>query len=398
MRRLFQATLLLLILLSPVVAESAQYTVLHSFSTVDNAINPFGTLVVDGPILYGTTSSQGTFFKLNTDGTNFQRLKTFTPSNVTGDFPTGALVQIGASIYGTALFGGSGGTGVAFKINTDATGFQVIHPFNSAIASPASGLTSDGSSLFGTSGFNTSDKGSVYRMNPDGSGFTSLKDFPNGTGPLSVPRLNESVLYGTTYAGGSNNKGIIYKLNTDGTDFTVLHDFAGGPNDGGNGWYGAMQLVGSTLYGTTLFGGASNNGTLFKIDTDGSNFEVLHSFAGGPNDGASPRAGLTLLGSTLYGMSTVGGSSNVGSIYSIALDGSNYQLIHSFNGANGSRPETGLVAQGNTLYGVTNTGGAKNGGVVFSLVVPEPSAWLLGAIGLAGFAMTAYRRRRPAAA
>jgi uncharacterized repeat protein (TIGR03803 family) len=55
------------------------------------------------------------------------------------------------------------------------------------------------------------------------------------------------------------------------------------------------------------------------MNTDGTGFGVLHSFAQAPVDGASPAYGdLTLSAdaSTLYGMTTYGGSANRGVVFS----------------------------------------------------------------------------------
>src|SRR5262245_54477821 len=85
--------------------------------------------------------------------------------------------------------------------------------------------------------------------------------------------------------------------------YTILHSFAGGSSDGnvGNTSGLSLALSGSVLYGTTYSGGTSNMGAIFKINTDGSGFSLLHSFAGGTADGREPFAGLTLVGSTLFG-------------------------------------------------------------------------------------------------
>ena len=61
----------------------------------------------------------------------------------------------------------------------------------------------------------------------------------------------------------------------------------------------------------TYAGGADGLGTIFSEDIDGTNFTLLHSFAGGPGDGANPIGDLLLSGSTLYGMTLRGGSSNL---------------------------------------------------------------------------------------
>ena len=89
-----------------------------------------------------------------------------------------------------------------------------------------------------------------------------------------------------------------------------------------------MLLSGNTLYGTTSTGGTFTNGTLFAINTDGSNFKSLYSFTGG-NDGSDPLADLVSAGSTLFGTTTKGGSAGNGTIFSFTLAGPPLAIAHS---------------------------------------------------------------------
>src|SRR5205814_591137 len=136
--------------------------------------------------------------------------------------------------------------------------------------------------------------GTLFKVQPDGSGFTVLKlfkaDSMDGANPFGVV-LTGSVLYGTTLYGGISNNGTIYKINTDGTGYTVLKRFAG--SDGANPAFATLILSGSVLHGATLYGGSSGYGTVFKMNTDGTGYSVLKNFTGG-NDGRYPNSALTL--------------------------------------------------------------------------------------------------------
>src|SRR5262245_42383197 len=113
-------------------------------------------------------------------------------------------------------------------------------------------------------------------------------------GPLV---LLSNTLYGTAYYSGNYYGGTIFKIKTDGSGFAVLRQFTRS-NDGASP-YGGLRLRGTTLYGTTAAGGASGNGTVFKIKPDGTDFAILKSFAG--SDGRFPYGELTWAGANLYG-------------------------------------------------------------------------------------------------
>ena len=126
-----------------------------------------------------------------------------------------------------------------------------------------------------------------------------------------------------TTEGGAGNNGMVFKMNVDGSGFTNLHDFAAGSGvSAGNGeypWYSGVTLSGTNLYGMTDLGGASGNGVIFRMNTDGTSYTNLHEFADGANDGKHPHGSLTLLGTTLYGMTYDGGTSNNGVVFALRM-------------------------------------------------------------------------------
>ena len=146
-----------------------------------------------------------------------------------------------------------------------------------------------------------------------------LRSFAGGSGDGAYPYYSHviqdgSTLYGMTGSGGSSNYGVIFKIKTDGSSFTLLHTFAGGSGDGANS-IGSLTLSGSTLYGMANWGGSSDKGVIFRINTDGNSFTLLHSFAGGSGDGAYPYG--SLAGTSFYGMTCSGGASDKGTIFSL---------------------------------------------------------------------------------
>jgi uncharacterized repeat protein (TIGR03803 family) len=197
----------------------------------------------------------------------------------------------------------------------------------------------------------------------------SLVSGSDGGNPYGALVLSGSRLYGTANAGGSVGNGSIFAVNTDGTIYTNLHSFAVG--DGINP-YGGLVLSGNTLYGMANQGGSHSVGTVFAINTDGTIFSNgtiftnLHSFTSS-SDGATPYGGLVLSGNTLYGTTSQGGSHSAGTVFAINTDGTGFTNLYNFTGgSDGANPYCALVLSNNTLYGTTagsGSGLAPNGTV-----------------------------------
>jgi uncharacterized repeat protein (TIGR03803 family) len=382
--------------------------ILHDFTGGPNdGKGPVGALVQFGSSFYGMTNNggtggDGTIFRIATNGTAFALMHSFNGGVADGDTPFGTLALSGSTFYGMTEFGGSSSsTGTLFKINADGTGFTVAHAFLGGAADGASPLgspTVSGSVIYGmTSQGGTANLGTVFKVNTDGTGFTVTHSFTGGAGDGRFPSntalvISGSTLFGMTAEGGSADQGIVFKMNVDGTGFTVLHSFNPATGDGWDPG-GSLTLVGSTLYGMTRQGGAAA-GTVFQINTDGSNYNRLHTFAGSPSDGANPLGTLTLgsTGSTFFGTTPIGGADSLGTLFGINADGTGYDPFYSFTGApNDGNAPNDLTEFGGLLYGTTVQGGTANDGVNFAIAEPEPSS--LALLAAAGAAATILRRR-----
>jgi uncharacterized repeat protein (TIGR03803 family) len=231
---------------------------------------------------------------------------------------------------------------------------------------PRFGLATIGSTLYGTTcGGGTTNGGTIYSIGADGSGFAVLHycgSNADGSFPSGVLTVSGSTLYGTTYYGGGSGSGVLFKINSDGTGYTVMRSFGSG-GDGATP-SGKLTLVGSVLYGTCKNGGSNNSGTIFKINADGTGYSTLFSFPGTNQSGSD--SGLTLIGSTFYGTTFHGGSHKVGTIFKVNMDGSGYQDLHDFTGGwDGEQPFGSLLTDGSFLYGVNDYGGTHSAGTLF---------------------------------
>lgn len=327
---------------------------------------PQGGLLLRGDDrLYGTTrfgdltqsSTTGTIFRVAQDGNGYTTLHRFadyasrnvklSPINTDGAYPESALIEgSDGLLYGVTRGGGPNGTGVVFKISPDGTGIQVLHAF-AAITSAAD---------------------------------ASFVENTDGASPIGgVIEGADGYFYGVTYEGGANGRGTIYRLRFDGSGFQTLHVFTATTTQDGVAANadGAFPVVGltdggdGTFYGTAPSGGQNGLGTLFAISPDGSSFTVLRSFDA---PGGSRPGGALLLGDDgrLYGTTTAGGTdsagatSNLGTIFVIARDGTGYTKLHDFDNENGVSPTGKLVRLSATaLVGITSAGGDCGQGALY---------------------------------
>ena len=392
--------------------DGSGFKTLHVFRGYDGA-NPHAGLVVSGGVLYGTTSAggllnannpsdSGVVFSINTDGTGFTNLYTFTGGTDGGD-PEAGLVLSGDTLYGTTANGGPNGlngSGVVFSVKTDGTGFSTIHSFEANGANdgafPLAGLVMWNGYLYGTtSQRGPNGNGTVFAIDTThGNAFIPVHAFSyygDGANPEGGLVVVNGVLYGTTFTGGDNNgDGVVFSINTlDQNQFSVLHYF-----DETDGQFPEAGLFFSNgvLYGTTAISDSGNgNGEVFSVNADGTGgFTILKDFTD-TSDGEGLMAGLVLSGNVLYGTASQGGTASFGTIFSIDTANENtfavlknfpptsvpdISTIHSFSGVggDGAEPDAQLAISGSTFYGISNVlygttsdGGANGYGTIFSI-------------------------------
>ena len=239
----------------------------------------------------------------------FRCLHSFAASDTDGQWPLGSLIDVDGVLYGMTSQGGGGGC-------TDYTG-----------------------AIIGC--------GAIFKVNEDGSAFSLLHSFAGREYPRSSLVIVGNVLYGMTPFGGSG--GELFKINLDGTAFALVHSFGGGTTEGSEP-SGSLIAFNGELFGTTVYGGANNAGTIFKVRTDGGGFTLLHSFSqyswlGSESDGYGPQGSLVVAGGRLHGMTQAGGVGGLGTVFGIDDDGSGFALLHSFAAtanADGAQPTGSL--------------------------------------------------------
>ncbi len=244
-------------------------------------VHAFVGLVIDSSgNLYGTTftggvDGDGIVFELAKGSGTLTTLATFNGTNGRG--PEGLLMDNSGNLYGTTFNEGASGDGTVFELAAGSGTITTLATFNGTNGNrPSGSLIADSSgNLYGTTReLVPSQDGTVFELAAGSGTITTLASFDgaNGESPEAGLIMDSSGnLYGTTSEGGASGDGTAFEL-ADGTGtITTLASF-----DGNDGSYpdGALIMDSSgNLYGTTADGGASNDGTVFKI-TNGPSFAI----------------------------------------------------------------------------------------------------------------------------
>lgn len=265
------------------ITPAGTLTTLHTFCSdgdcVDGITPASGLVLANNGSFYGATAefganNGGTIFRITPNGT-LTTVYNFCASAGCSDggSPCSPLIQgMNGNLYGTTQAGGADNFGTIFKM-TPTGSLTVLYSFTSNFGSTntcpapglAQGMTGD---LYGATEFGgTSDAGTLYKISLQGA-FTPLCSFSgyaDGAWPLSgLVLATNGDLYGTTAASFSGPAGTIFKI-TPGGAFTTVYSFPSAGPEGIDPYGALVQATNGLLYGTTAWGGASNDGTVFSL-------------------------------------------------------------------------------------------------------------------------------------
>ena len=279
----------------------------------------------------------------------------FAIPNSSGGIVAGPLLIIGDSIiYGATASESSNGVGTIFRYNLNTNKITGLHDFPSFSndgKNPSGALINTGNGmLYGvTQNGGSDDNGIIYSYNMVTGHYNVEYSFSQSlTGQVPSGALllvNDSLLYGTTLVGGAFTQGTLYCYNVSSGIQTVLHHFNG--SDGANPVGSLIMANNGLLYGVATVGGANNEGTIFSYNINSSLFLVQHDFGSFSGDGIIPDGSLIqATDGQLYGTTLQGGTNNVGTIYVFNTSSLLETVIHSFDSINGARPQGALLQTG----------------------------------------------------
>jgi uncharacterized repeat protein (TIGR03803 family) len=387
---------------------AATVTSLYKFkgSGANDGSEPVGWLIQDqAGNLYGTTAFGGIPFR--EDGTVFMlsppeppkthwtrtNLHIFAGQPTDGSRPSsGLFADKEGRLYGVTELGGKSGKGSVFRLTPPAAAdqrakkwtYELLYSFAGDGRFPTAGVVVDANGIVygSTSRGGAHNKGVLFSLTPASGppwtyktlyAFTGMPDGDTPHGRLSIDQ--NGVLLATTSRGGKFDQGMVFRFTPPAGSAAakpvVLYSFKNNGADGANpGFGGLVTDTDGAIYGTTFFGGGSDEGTVFKLTPTtpaATKFteSLLYQFAGG-TDGHIINYGLVAgKGGRLLGTSAEGGSDAGGSLFKLVppADGQTAwtkRVIHDFqlSGPEGTNPSSDLlIGKGNVIYGATLEGG-----------------------------------------
>ncbi len=361
------------------VAQAGSESTVYDFTKNGNVgSSPAGNILALGETLYGTnydssarTGGGGTVYRITKLG-HHKLLHNFVNDAGDDSVQPATLINVGGTFYGsTGQGGGTGcqgpGCGVIYSL-TPGGMYKVLYTFQGlGDGYYANSLVYLDGMFYGTTG---DYPGSVFSMTPQGV-LKTLYTFQRGTDGEAVNGIIavDGVLYGSTIYGGSGTGcskhygcGTIFSVTLQGVKST-LYQFRN--HIDGNAPTGRLVNMGDELYGVTSKGGSAGVGNVFRVDFAGHH-ETLHEFSQSQTDGAFPSGGLTRIGTTLYGLTSEGGSGNYGTIFSVSTHGAE-SVVYSFDDTSGSFPYRTMIDLHGALYGTSSGGGTAGLGLLFKV-------------------------------
>ncbi|HEY3778607.1 MAG TPA: choice-of-anchor tandem repeat GloVer-containing protein [Rhizomicrobium sp.] len=310
------------------------------------------------------------------------------------------VIDVNGNLYGTTVNGGnSKDAGVVFELARTDSGWHEVtlykfcsHADCADGGSPRDGLTYEGaasgqlydgvSPLFGTTYYGGTGGGTVFSLTPKSRSkswseqvlysFCSQANCTDGTDPDTPLYVDpQGNIYGTTPFGGQSNWGVVFQVSPNGSSYTesVLYSFCAQENciDGFEPDGGVVMDAQGNLYGSVASGGSNNDGLVFELSPNGTQWQFTDIADFDGTNGASPLSPLIFgVNGNLFATTYRGGTNQAGNVFE--FNGSIQNLYSFCKRCDGTSVGVVEDSAGN-LYGVTQQGGGghQTGGTLYEL-------------------------------
>lgn len=355
--------------------DGTGFSAAHLFDSI-NGMGPQGALCLApngklyGMTLFGGTSNFGTLFSFNPSGNIFTKIVDFDLIN--GGFPWGTMMRASDNkLYGATYSGGVGTGGSIFKLDPVNDSYTLLYSLTQA--TDGGGITdkliqATNGKLYGMAAYggNTGD-GTIFNYDIATNTFTKIHDFDLTNGGTPYGTLCEATngfMYGMTYDGGANNNGVLFKLEVGTNVYTKIYDF--NITNGQTPWNSIIQVTSTKLYGLVT-GGGTGGGVIFSYDISTGTYTIEHNIDL-ITEGSVPWGSLIQASDgMLYSTLSFGPLISPGAVFKFNTNGNVFTLVHDFVIAEGSNPTGDLVEYIST--GITELNAAGN----FS-IYPNPNS------------------------
>ncbi len=317
-------------------------------------------ILAPGETIYGVSTAdgkfkKGTLFKVKTDGSGFAVLHDFFGGDLDGEDPMSLLLGADGSVFGTLAR-------KVFHYDPKSRDYAILDMNTNGNPGPSllAGFDADGA-IVGFCGFYGSETSGVVRMAPDGSNYVRLENGQFGNPQLQYSQIvagKDGTFFAISTAQGAAS---VVKFKSLKDTPTLVHKFVASPTDGNRPDANLVLDNKGNLYGSTSAGGMSQNGVIYKISADGSNYQVVYN----PDEFAFSKVFVPGDDGMLYGISKDGllqltpdGSGKPPTIL-VAFDGARYTLYR------GATPN--IFFHDGAVYGLHNK-------AIYKVTLPQAGA------------------------
>ncbi|MCL4180948.1 MAG: hypothetical protein KJ072_24775 [Verrucomicrobia bacterium] len=324
----------------------------------------------------------GRLFAAGADGADYRQLRAFSNSLDQGYRPFYPAFSVRTRAMFGAVSGGEYLGGMLFRFQPDSTSYTIIRQFGGTQFDglyPGGLMVGSDDLIYGTtSRGGTNGAGTLFAVSQDGLQYRALYSFPAQTAleagtPATLMEASDGRVYATFAESLEAKAGFVFRVERDGSQFEIIHRFGQADTDPSGPGVGPLAEDGDGwFYGTTMRGGLLGMGTVYRVRSDGNSWATLWHFGANGNDEGYPVYGVLLRpDGWLYGTTTGGvNDGSYGSIFRLRIDGSEFATLKRFarDGLEGRRPITTLsVALDGLLYGTTSSGGFAEVGTLFRI-------------------------------